>query len=76
MAATEFDGNGDGLRINNGKAKMATDTSSGGWRWRASAFDGGDEKNWVLVFDGGNGQQLWQQWTIETAFNGSGGGDV
>ncbi len=59
MAATAFDGDGDVLRINNGKAKMATDTSSGGWRLRASTFDGGNGQSWVLVFDGGNGQQLW-----------------
>jgi len=26
-----FDGNGDGLQLSNGKAKMAIDTSSGGF---------------------------------------------
>ncbi len=26
-----------------------------------------------MAFDGGNGQQLWQRWRIETAFNGGGG---
>ena len=31
---------------------------------------------WALVFDGGDGWQLWQQWAIETAFNSSGGGGV
>jgi hypothetical protein len=76
MAAAAFNGNGNGLWINNGKAKMATDTSGGGWRWWASAFDSGNGRSWVLVFDGGNGQQLWQQWTIETVFNGSGGGGI
>jgi len=30
----------------------------------------------VLAFDGGDGLQLWQQWTIQTAFNGGGGGGV
>ena len=25
------------------------------------------------MFDGGDGQQLWQRWTIEMAFNGNGG---
>jgi hypothetical protein len=29
-----------------------------------------------LSFDGGDGWQLWQWWTIETAFNGGGGGGV
>jgi hypothetical protein len=52
------------------------DTSGGEWRWWASAFDSSDGRSWVLVFDGGNGQQLWQQWTIETMFNGSGGGGI
>jgi hypothetical protein len=54
-----FDGNSNSLLQDNGKAKMATDTSSGGWRLRASTFDGGNGQSWVLVFDGGNGQQLW-----------------
>jgi hypothetical protein len=76
MAAAVFGGIGDGLRIGNGKGKIAIDTSGGGWQWRASAFDGGDGQRWVLAFDGGNGQQLWQRWTIETAFNGSGGGGI
>ena len=26
-----------------------------------------------MAFDGGDGQQLWQRWTIEMAFNGGGG---
>jgi len=29
-----------------------------------------------LAFDGGNGRQLWQRWTIEMTFNGSSGGGV
>ena len=28
------------------------------------------------MFDCGDGRQLWQRWTIETAFNGGSGGDV
>ncbi len=39
-------------------------------------FDSGDGRRWVLLFDGGDGRQLWQWWKIETAFNGSGGGGV
>jgi len=27
-----------------------------------------------LAIDGGDGRQLWQRWTIETAFSGGGGG--
>ena len=76
LTVTAIDGDGVLLKQGNGKAKMATDTSGGGWRWWASVFDSGNGRSWVLVFDGGNGQQLWQQWTIETAFNGSGGGGV
>ena len=30
-SAAVFDGNGDGLQLSNGKAKMAIDTSSGGF---------------------------------------------
>jgi hypothetical protein len=41
MAAAAFDGGIGGLRIGNVEAKMAIDTSGGGWRQRASAFDGG-----------------------------------
>ena len=33
-------------------------------------------QGWVLAFDGGNGRQLWQGWTIEMAFNGGGSGGV
>ncbi len=50
--------------------------SGGGWRRQASAFDSGDGQRWASVFDGGDGRQLWQRWTIETAFNGGGGGGV
>ncbi len=76
MAAAAFNRGGNGLRIGDGDAKMVIDTSSGGWRWRASAFDGGDGQRWVLAFDGGDGRQLWQRWTIEMAFNGSGCGSI
>jgi hypothetical protein len=57
-------------------------------RWRlTSAVAGGDSGRqrltaamdeggrWALT-GGGNGQQLWQQWTIDTAFNGGSGGGV
>jgi hypothetical protein len=63
-------------QIGDGKAKMAIDTSGGGWQWWASAFDGSNGQRWVLAFDGGNEWQLWQRWTIELVFNGGGGGDV
>ena len=46
---------------------MEIDISSGGWRRRASTFDGCDGRRWVLSFDGGNGWQLWQRWMIEMA---------
>ena len=65
-----------GLRIGDDEATMEIDISGGGWRRRASAFDSGDGQRWVLVFDGGDGRQMWQRWTIETAFNGGGGGFV
>jgi len=55
---------------------MAIDTSGGGWRRWASAFDGSDGRRWVLAFDGGDGRKLCQWWTIKTAFNGGGGGGV
>ena len=32
---------------------MAIGTSGGGWRQRASAFDGGDGRRWTFVFDSG-----------------------
>ncbi len=47
---------------------MDIDISGGGWRRRASGF--------TLVFDGGDGRQLWQRGKIETVFNGGGGGGV
>jgi hypothetical protein len=65
-----------GLQIGDNKATMEIDISIGGWRRRASAFDSSDGRRWALAFDGGNGRQLWQWWTIETAFNGGGGGGV
>ncbi len=55
---------------------MEIDISGGGWQRRASAFDSGDGQRWALAFDSGDGWQLWQWWTIETAFNGGGGGCV
>ena len=39
-------------------------------------FDSCDGRRWSLAFDGGDGRQLWQRWTIETAFNCGGGGGV
>ena len=42
MAVVVFDGDIDGLRIGDVEAKMAIDTSGGGWQKRASAFDSGD----------------------------------
>ncbi len=65
-----------GLRIGNDKATMEIDISGGRWRRRASTFDSDDGRRLVLAFDGGDGRQLWQRWTIETAFNGGGGGGV
>ena len=59
-----------GLRIGDDEATMEIDICGDGWQWRASAFDSGDGRRWVLAFDGGNGRQLWQWWTIETVFNG------
>ena len=50
MAVVAFDGNGDGLRLIDGEAKMAIDTSGGGWRKRASAFDGGDGWRFALLW--------------------------
>ena len=75
MAAAVFDGGGDGLRLIDDKAKMAIDTSGGGWGRRASAFDIGDGWRFVLVFDGDE-RQLWQWWMIEMAFDGGGGGGI
>ena len=65
-----------GLRISNAKVMMEIDISGGGWQRRASAFDSSDGQRWALAFDGGDGLQLWQRWTIETAFNGGSGGGV
>jgi len=59
-----------GLRIGDDKVTMEIDVSSGGWRRRVSAFDGGDGQRLALGFDCGDGRQLWQRWTIETVFNG------
>ena len=39
MAAAAFDGGGDGLRIGDVEAKMAIDTSSGGWFKAKMAID-------------------------------------
>ena len=55
MAAAAFDCGVNGMRIGNVEAKMVIDTTSGGgWRQRASAFDGGDGRRWSLVFDSGD----------------------
>jgi hypothetical protein len=54
MAVAAFEGGGDGLRIGYAEAKMVIGTSGGGWRQRASAFDGGDGRRWTFVFDGGD----------------------
>ncbi len=39
MAAAAFDGGGDGLRIGDVEAKMAIDTSGGGWFEAKMAID-------------------------------------
>jgi len=45
MAVAASNGDGDGLRLGDGEAKMAIDRSSGGGGWG----------RWVSVFDDGNG---------------------
>jgi hypothetical protein len=57
----------DGLRICDVEAKMGIDTIGGGWRQRASEFDG-SQRRWPLVFDGGDGRLLWQQWTVDNRY--------
>ena len=60
-----FHGNSNGLRRGDGEAKMVFDTSGSRWRWRASAFDGGDgqqQQRWqrrmtMALDSGGNGHQ-------------------
>ena len=42
MGVAAFDSGGDGLRIGDVKEKMVIDTTSGGWRRRASEFNGGN----------------------------------
>jgi len=59
-----------GLRIGDDEVTMEIDISSGRWQRRASVFDYGDGRRFVLAFDSGDGWQLWQRWTIETVFNG------
>ena len=39
-------------------------------------FDSGDGQRWPSVFDGGDGWLLYQQWTIDMAFNGGSGSGV
>ena len=68
MSAAAFNGGADELWIGNVEAKMAIDTSGGGWQQRASAFDGGDGGRWLLVFDGGDRQLLWQQWIVDNRY--------
>ena len=86
MAVAAFDGNGDGLRLSYGEAKMAIDTSGGGWRRRASAFDGdgGDEWRFALLWTAAvvavndrDGLQWWRwRWCLMAvaAFDGHGDG--
>ena len=76
MAVEAINGNNNGLQIGDGEAKMAIDTSGGRWLQRASAFDDNNGQRWVLALGDGDGQQLWQWWTVEPAFNVGGGGDV
>ncbi len=77
MAVAGYDGDGGGgLRIGNDNLTMDIDISGGGWRRQASAFESGDEQWWALVFDGGDGRQLRQRWTIEMSFNDGGGSGV
>ena len=59
MAAAAFEGDSNGLRLSDGEAKMAIDTSGGGWQRRASAFDGGNGRRFAMMFDG-NERQLWR----------------
>ena len=59
MAAAAFEGDSNGLRLSDGEAKMAIDTSGGGWQRRASAFDGGNGQRFAMMFDG-NERQLWR----------------
>ena len=61
-----------GLRKGDDEATMEIDISGGGWQRQAAAFDSGNGQRWALPFDSGDGWQLWQRWTIETAFNGGG----
>ena len=67
MSVAAFDSGGNRLWIGDVEAKMAIDTSGGGWRQRASAFYDGDGRRWPLAFDGDDRRQLWQRWTIDTA---------
>ena len=70
MAAAAFGVGVNGLRIDDVGANMAIDTSGGGWRQRASAFDGGDGQRrwWQLMFDGGDRRLLWHQWTVDNMY--------
>jgi hypothetical protein len=43
---------------------MVIGTSDGVWQQRVSAYDNGDGRRWLFVFDGGDGRLLWHQWTI------------
>ena len=70
MAAAAFDGSINGPRIGNVEAKMVIETISGGWRRQASAaFDGGNGRRWLLVFDnGGDGRLPWQWWRVDNRY--------
>jgi hypothetical protein len=76
MAVAAFDDSVDELRIGNVEAKMAIDTIVGGWRQRASTFDGDDDKGgrWCLTVVMDNCCASSRQWTIDTSFKGGGGG--
>jgi hypothetical protein len=54
----------NGLWIVDAEVKMVIGTSDGVWQQRVSAYDNGDGRRWLFVFDGGDGRLLWHQWTI------------
>ena len=73
MAAAAFNGVNDGLQLSDDKAKMAIYTSGGGWRRRASVFDGG---NCLTAMDGscgsGGRQRRRLMVVVVVAFDDSG----
>jgi hypothetical protein len=68
MTVAAFGSSVDGLWIGDVKAKMAIDIVGVGWQQRVSTFDGGDRRRWPLVFAGGDGRLLWQQWTVNNRY--------